>query len=95
MDFGILDMFGWWFIAGNVMRDVAALNNREMLPWDVLGADGPDRCRDRLRAFFDRLAALSHAPDRHFDELRAVYARRAWPCRHSVINAVRNRPETV
>ena len=35
--FGILDMHGLWFIAGNVIRDVAALNNHEMLPWDVLG----------------------------------------------------------
>src|SRR4029450_9182395 len=36
--FGILDMHGLWFIAGNLIRDVAALNNREMLPWDVWGA---------------------------------------------------------
>ena len=36
--FGILDMHGLWFIAGNVIRDVAALNNHEMLPWDVWGA---------------------------------------------------------
>ena len=74
MDFGILDMFGWWMIAGNVMRDIAALNNREMLPWDVLGR----RCRAPMTSstsrLFDRLAALSHAPDAHFDELRDVYA---------------------
>ena len=37
MDFGILDLFGWWMIAGNVVRDLAALNNREMLPWDCWG----------------------------------------------------------
>src|SRR4029077_4751620 len=36
--FRITDMPGWWFIAGNVVRDIAALNNREMLPWDVWGA---------------------------------------------------------
>ena len=36
--FGILDMWGYWFIASNVIRDLAALNNREMLPWDVWGA---------------------------------------------------------
>ena len=28
----------FWFVAGNVMRDFAALNNMEMLPWDVWGA---------------------------------------------------------
>ena len=38
ISFGILDMHGLWFIAGNVIRDVAALNNHEMLPWDVWGA---------------------------------------------------------
>ena len=32
--FGVLDMHGLWFVASNVIRDVAALNNREMLPWD-------------------------------------------------------------
>jgi hypothetical protein len=36
--FGIMDMNGWWFIAGNVVRDIAALNNVVMLPWDVWGA---------------------------------------------------------
>lgn len=36
--FGIFDLQGPWFIAGNVLRDLAALNNMEMLPWDVWGA---------------------------------------------------------
>ena len=36
--FGILDMHGLWFIAGNLVRDVATLNNREMLPVDVWGS---------------------------------------------------------
>ena len=93
MDFGILDLFGWWFIAGNVVRDIAALNNHEMLPWDVLGTDVRHRRRGRTSRLFDRLAALSHAPDAHFDELRAIYApapgvpptglqRRPQPCRN-------------
>jgi hypothetical protein len=32
--FGIFDMRGLWFIAGNLMRDFAALSNMEMLPRD-------------------------------------------------------------
>ena len=36
--FGIFDMRGLWFVAGNLLRDLAALNDREMLPWDVWGA---------------------------------------------------------
>ena len=39
--FGIIDMRGLWFIAGNVMRDFAALNNVEMLPWDCWGPAPP------------------------------------------------------
>lgn len=35
--FGFLDMAGLWFIAGNVVRDLAAFAKREMLPWDVWG----------------------------------------------------------
>lgn len=35
--FGLLDMWGAWFIAGNTGRDFAALNKVEMLPWDDWG----------------------------------------------------------
>ncbi|WP_223975284.1 transglutaminase-like domain-containing protein [Bradyrhizobium sp. RD5-C2] len=69
--FGILDMHGLWFIAGNLVRDIGALNNREMLPWDVWGAM---RMRDNELdlAFFDRLASVSREPDAHVDELGAL-----------------------
>ena len=93
MDFGILELFGWWMIAGNVVRDIAALNNREMLPWDCWGPmPRPDEQPDF--ALFDRLAALSHAPDTHFDELREVYAS-SLAVPPQVMNAVRNRIEAV
>jgi len=91
-DFGILDMHGLWFIAGNLIRDAAALNNREMLPWDVWG--GMRRADEELdTGFLDRLAGLTHDPDRHFAELRAVYndPRVAVPA--TVFNAVLNRSE--
>jgi hypothetical protein len=93
MDFGILDLFGWWMIAGNVVRDIAALNNHEMLPWDCWQPmPGPDEEPDFV--LFDRLADLSHDPDAHFDALRAVYAEKlAVP--PQVMNAVRNRIEAV
>jgi hypothetical protein len=35
--FGIMDMWGLWFVQANVVRDVAALNKMELLPWDVWG----------------------------------------------------------
>ena len=92
--FGVLDMFGLWFIAGNVIRDVAALNNHEMLPWDVWGGMSQTDAGIDFD-FIDRLAALTHEPDKHLDKLRAAYddARIAVP--PTVFNAVLNRPETV
>jgi hypothetical protein len=91
-NFGILDMHGLWFIAGNIVRDVAALNNREMLPWDVWGAmqlvdEGLDF------AFFDRLAELTQDPDRHFAELRALYKDTRIAVPATVFNAVLNRSQ--
>lgn len=35
--FGIFDMHGLWFIIGNLIRDLAALNKMELLPWDIWG----------------------------------------------------------
>lgn len=37
MLFGIFDMWGLWFVRGNVLRDLAALNKVELLPWDGWG----------------------------------------------------------
>jgi hypothetical protein len=74
--FGIADLRGPWFIAGNVVRDLAALNKVEVLPWDVWGpleawiTDGPD---DEL---VDALAvAATSGP---LDAVRAAYRSRPW-----------------
>jgi hypothetical protein len=74
-NFGIFDMRGLWFVAGNVLRDFASLNNEEMLPWDVWGPMSPTDAEltpEKL-ALFDRLAALTLDVDRRFAELRALY----------------------
>ena len=92
--FGILDMHGLWFIAGNVIRDVAALNNHEMLPWDVWGAMTQKDAELDL-PFLDQLAAFSHAPDRHFGDLRAAYKDKRVAVPGTVFNAVLNRPDPV
>jgi hypothetical protein len=92
--FGILDMFGLWFIASNVIRDVAALNDHVMLPWDVWGAMTL-KDAEIDRALIDRLAELSIEPDRHFGELRATYQDPRVKVPATVFNAVRNRPETL
>jgi hypothetical protein len=98
--FGIFagDLRGLWFIAGDLVRDLAALNKVEMLPWDVWGAmprPGESLSEGQL-AFFDRLAALTRDPDASFDELRVLYKnddRLRVPA--TVFNAVLQRPEAV
>lgn len=92
--FGIMDMHGWWFIAGNVVRDIAALNNREMLPWDVWGAM-PQPGEEPDAATFDTWAALTLDPDAHFDALRKLYATEAVHVPKVVFNAVLQKPEPV
>ena len=92
--FGILDMHGLWFVASNVIRDVAALNNHEMLPWDIWGAMTRNDAELDL-PFIDRLAEFSHAPDAHLDELRAVYQDKRVAVPGTVFNAVLNRPDKV
>jgi hypothetical protein len=73
--FGIHHLYGLWFVAGNLIRDVAALNKMEMLPWDIWGAmPQPDEpLNDDLPAYLDQLAFLTHEPDAAFAELRALY----------------------
>ena len=88
---------GMWFIAGVLIRDLAALNKMEMLQWDVWGAmPRPDESQltDEQLSFFDRIAALTRDPDASFGELRSLYETdegvRVPP---AVFNAVLNRPE--
>lgn len=96
--FGILDMHGLWFVGGNVLRDFAALNNMEMLPWDCWGpapaSDGA--LSPQTLALFDRLAMLTLDADARFDEIRALYEtdpELRVPAQ--VFNAVLNQVETV
>ena len=90
-DFCILDLKGRSLIAGNLVRDIAALNNREMLPWDCW-APMPWPDADVDLPLFDRLAPLSSAPEAHSGELQAIYRQElAVPAK--VMNAVRRQLE--
>ncbi|HTT98906.1 MAG TPA: transglutaminase-like domain-containing protein [Rhizomicrobium sp.] len=95
--FGIMDMNGWWFVAGNIVRDIAALNNRVMLPWDVWGEmpqPGSELNEAQVERF-DDLAALTRDPDRNFGRLRSEYKTEGLNVPPVVFNAVLQRPETV
>jgi hypothetical protein len=97
VSFGILDMHGLWFVAGNLVRDIAALDNMEMLPWDVWGVmPQPDEAPTAAAlAQLDAAAAISLAPDARFDELRALYADAGWRVPGQVTNAVAQRVDVV
>jgi len=89
---------GLWFVAGNIVRDVAALDKVEMLPWDVWGAQpAPSTTLDEAQlGWFDRLAALTREADSSFEELRALSASdEGVRVPATVFNALRNRTESV
>lgn len=75
--FGIADMWGLWYIGGNLVHDIASLNKIEPLPWDVWFTDEPNDAgltRDRLE-LLDRVAP--HSADAHelqAPDVRALYA---------------------
>lgn len=73
--FGIFDMHGRWFVRGNLVRDVAALNKVELLPWDGWGLiDRRDQelTPDDLE-LLDRAAALTAGETVPLAEVQALY----------------------
>lgn len=89
---------GLWFIAGNLIRDLAALNGCEILPWDVWGAQpsADAELSGAALAFLDEIALLTADPDANFDALRRRFAEDArLRLPETVFNALRQREERV
>jgi hypothetical protein len=86
---------GAWWIAGNLMRDAAALGKVEMLPWDVWGVmPGPsDTVSEELAGLFDRLAAVTLEPE--VAGLGELMADERIRVPATVLNAVLGREEVV
>jgi transglutaminase-like putative cysteine protease len=94
----LLNQAGEWWIAGNLMRDAAALGNIELLPWDVWGAmPAPDEHIDDDRhTLFDHLATLTRTPEAAFTELlRLCQDDERLRVPPTVYNAARRRTEAV
>jgi hypothetical protein len=73
--FGIFDMHGIDFVKGNLIRDVAALNKVELLPWDCWGlilAETASLPPDDL-SLLDRLASVTRDDVPDFDAVRQLY----------------------
>ncbi|MBN1643006.1 MAG: ClbS/DfsB family four-helix bundle protein [Anaerolineae bacterium] len=78
--FGIFDMHGTWFVRGNLVRDMLALNKVEILPWDGgfgFLAEGEPRDAVADERTMDHLAILTTGGDATFGEVRALYAQDA------------------
>jgi hypothetical protein len=73
--FGIFDMHGMDFVKGDFVRDVAALNKVELLPWDCWGMillEYASLPPDDL-SMLDRLAELTCSDVPEFDRVRQLY----------------------
>lgn len=74
----VLGLMGLWMVRANVVRDLAALNRAEVLPWDAWGAgDGGaagsagDEPGEAELAVLDEAAQVTIAAD--FERARALY----------------------
>lgn len=56
--FGIADLRGYPFIFGNLIRDLAALNKMELLPWDLWGLMKKDKLEESDYILADKIADL-------------------------------------
>ena len=73
-DFGIFDMSGLSFVRGNLVRDLAALNNTELLPWDCWGVILKEAIDDPVDlALLDQAAALTAVDAPDFETIRSLY----------------------
>jgi hypothetical protein len=69
-------MTGEWFVAGNVLLDLAALNKVETLLWDTwgTGADSDEGMDDTIRELYDQVSDVT-AGDVQFDAARELFTR--------------------
>jgi hypothetical protein len=72
--FGIFDMHGLGFIRGDFIRDVAALNKVELLPWDCWGLIlHPNLDDPSDLSLLDTLADLTRGDAPDFEQVRRLY----------------------
>ncbi len=76
-DFGVnKKVKGWPFMRSQLLRELAALNKIELLPWDnwwPLGAKEEIQVTAAERKSLDHIAAAINGLDEQFDELRILY----------------------
>jgi len=88
---------GMWWIGANLIRDLAALNRVETLPWDVWGMmpEPTDELGSERTDLLDRVAELILAGDHALPELQEVYRDPRVRLPAVVFNADRQKQETI
>lgn len=88
---------GMWWIAANVIRDLASLNRVEVLPWDVWGImhEPNEPFAEGEEAFLDHVAELTLAGDTALPQLLEVYQDERLKLPEKVFNADRKQVETI
>jgi hypothetical protein len=93
-----LQMFGGGFVGNNLVRDLAALNKVELLPWDVWGAMSAPTgtVAPAIVTAFDEVAGYSVEPDVNFSAMQARYRSDGrFTAPPAVMNAIRGTMEKV
>lgn len=75
--FGVstIDIHGLWFIRSNVVRDLAAINKVEVLPWDYWGLSDKkfeELTEDELQ-LVDKVATATSPEKENFAEVKSLY----------------------
>jgi hypothetical protein len=88
---------GMWWIAANLIRDLASLNRVEMLPWDVWGMmpRPTGEISSEAASLLDRIAGLTLAGDDALPLLQEIYQDQRVRVRKTVFNASRQTQDTV
>jgi hypothetical protein len=88
---------GLWWVAQNLIRDLAALNRMEMLPWDVWGAmpKPTTEITDSEINLLDRVSEITLAGDQALPDLQQIYQDDRLRVCEVIFNASRQAQEKV
>lgn len=71
---GINDLSGLWFVRGNLIRDLMALNKMEVLPWDETELmDEQKHPHREISALIETIIDLTTSHEDRLSEIRMIY----------------------
>jgi hypothetical protein len=93
----VINEQGLWWVAQNLIRDLAALNRMEMLPWDVWGAmpKPTTEITDSEINLLDRVSEITLAGDHALPDVQQIYQDDRLRVSEVIFNASRQTQEKV